>query len=243
MTPIILADAPQAANATAERIIAVLRDKPEAVLGLATGATMEPVYAALVTAYHGGRVSFSRATTFNLDEYVGIPPGHPGSYRATMNRLFFDHVDIELSRTHVPDGMAANPEEAAETYEFHIRQATGIDLQLLGIGRNGHIGFNEPGSGLHSRTRHVVLHAETLAANQSFFSDADVPRSAITMGIATILTARSILVLATGTAKQTAVRQALAGRYTPDCPASALAGHADVTWILDQAAAPTVSAD
>lgn len=243
MIPIILADAPQAANATAERIIAVLRDKPKAVLGLATGATMEPVYAALVAAYRGGRVSFSRATTFNLDEYVGIPPDHPGSYRATMNRLSFDHVDIDLSRTHVPDGMAPDPEEAAESYEFHIGQAAGIDLQLLGIGRNGHIGFNEPGSSLHSHTRHVVLHAETLAANQGFFADADVPRSAITMGIATIMKARSILVLATGTAKKPAVRQALAGRHDPDSPASALAGHADVTWILDQAAAPTVSAD
>ncbi|MBB3946877.1 glucosamine-6-phosphate deaminase [Rhizobium skierniewicense] len=237
MTPIILADAPQAANAVAERIIAVLRDKPEAVLGLATGATMEPVYAALVAAYLSGRVSFSRTTTFNLDEYVGIPPDHPGSYRATMNRLLFDHVDIELSRTHVPDGMAANPEEAAEAYELQIRQAGCIDLQLLGIGRNGHIGFNEPGSTLQSRTRHVVLHSETLAANQDFFEDAEVPRSAITMGIATILTARSILVLATGNAKQSAVRQALAGGYHSDCPASALAGHTDVTWILDDAAA------
>ncbi|NTF30468.1 glucosamine-6-phosphate deaminase [Rhizobium skierniewicense] len=237
MTPIIFADAPQAANAVAERIIAVLRDKPEAVLGLATGATMGPVYAALVAAYLSGRVSFSRTTTFNLDEYVGIPPDHPGSYRATMNRLLFDHVDIELSRTHVPDGMAANPEEAAEAYELQIRQAGCIDLQLLGIGRNGHIGFNEPGSTLQSRTRQVVLHSETLAANQDFFEDAEVPRSAITMGIATILTARSILVLATGNAKQSAVRQALAGGYHSNCPASALAGHADVTWILDDAAA------
>jgi glucosamine-6-phosphate isomerase len=218
MTPIILADAPQAANATAERIIAVMQDKPEAVLGLATGATMEPVYAAVVAAYRGGRVSFSRATTFNLDEYVGISPDHPGSYRATMNRLLFDHVDIDLSRTHVPDGMAADPEKAAEAYELHIRQAGGIDLQLLGIGRNGHIGFNEPGSSLDSRTRHVVLHVETLAANQGFFADAGVPQSAITMGIATILTARFILALATGAAS----RQPSAGRSpaatTPTAP-------------------------
>ena len=238
MTPLILANATEAANAVAERIITLLQDKPDAVLGLATGATMEPVYHALIGAHRAGRVSFSRALSFNLDEYVGLHPTHPGSYRSTMNRLLFDHVDIDLSRTHVPDGMASDIERAAADYEQQIAEAGGIDLQLLGIGRNGHIGFNEPGSPLESRTRQVRLHAETLTANRTFFADARVPETAITLGIATILSARSIVVLATGAAKQAAVAEALAGRFDPACPASALSAHGDVTWILDSAAAP-----
>lgn len=238
MTPLILATAKEAADAVAERIVTLLREKPEAVLGLATGATMEPVYQALIAAHRAGRVSFARAASFNLDEYVGLPPAHPGSYRATMNRLLFDHVDIDISRTHVPDGMAGDAGRAAADYEREIAEAGGIDLQLLGIGRNGHIGFNEPGSSLDSRTRQVQLHAETLSANRPFFADARVPETAITMGIATILSARSIVVLATGAAKQAAVAKALAGRFDPACPASALSTHGDVTWILDPAAAP-----
>lgn len=242
MTPLILADATEAAAAVADRIVSLVQSKPDAVLGLATGATMEPVYAAVIAAHRAGRVSFSRVSSFNLDEYVGLPTEHPGSYRSTMNRLLFEHIDIDPARTHVPDGMANDTDAAAEAYERQILQAGGIDLQLLGIGRNGHIGFNEPGSRLDSRTRRVELHAETLTANRAFFEDGCVPQQAITMGIATILSARSILVLATGAAKKAAISQAFAGSFTPACPASALVGHPDVTWILDPAAAPDAEA-
>jgi glucosamine-6-phosphate deaminase len=237
MTPRIHPQATDAAHAVAEEIVHLLHRKPDAVLGLATGATMEPVYEALVMAHRAGRCSFAKASSFNLDEYVGLPPEHDGSYRSTMNRLLFDHVDMDHTRTHVPDGMAPNPQHAAIAYEEMIAEHGPIDLQLLGIGRNGHIGFNEPGSALDSRTRLVDLHAETLAANRAFFRDRPVPLQAITMGIASILSAKSILVLATGQAKQPAIKQALSGRFDPACPASALIEHPDVRWVLDCAAA------
>jgi glucosamine-6-phosphate deaminase len=237
MTPRIYPFASDAVQAVAEEIIHLLQRKPDAVLGLATGATMEPVYQALIEAFHAGRISFAHATTFNLDEYVGLPPRHSGSYRATMHRLLFNHVDIIPSRTHVPDGMAADPHDAADRYESLIDKHGPIDLQLLGIGRNGHIGFNEPGSALDSRTRLVDLHAETLEANRPFFHDHAVPSQAITMGVASILSARRIAVLATGSTKQDAVTRALTGGVISDCPASALRRHADVTWFLDEAAA------
>jgi glucosamine-6-phosphate deaminase len=233
----IHADSTAAAHCVAEEIIQVLNRKPDAVLGLATGATMEPVYRALIAAFRSGRVSFAKTFTFNLDEYVGLAADHPGSYRSTMNRLLFDHVDIDLARTHVPDGVAADPHLAAEIYERMIKDNGPIDLQLLGIGRNGHIGFNEPGSAIDSRTRLVDLHGETLEANRTFFEDSSVPQQAITMGIESILSAKRILVLATGKSKHAAVSEALNGRFDASCPASALALHADVTWFLDTAAA------
>ncbi|MCM2293281.1 glucosamine-6-phosphate deaminase [Allorhizobium sp. BGMRC 0089] len=237
-----IAKTPQAAaESIAARIIKVLTEKPDAVLGLATGATMEPVYQALIAAHRRGEVSFAQAMSFNLDEYCGLSPTHPGSYRATMNRLLFDHVDIDHSRTFVPDGAMADPVLAAADYEERIAGAGGIDLQLLGIGRNGHIGFNEPGSAFDSHTRQVSLHPETLKANQGFFADGSVPHHAITMGIATILAARSILVLATGGAKSTAVSQAIEGPVSAECPASALQQHGDVCWVMDTAAAGGLS--
>ncbi len=242
MTPVILANASEAAHAVAGHIVTFVRSKPDAVLGLATGATMEPVYDALRRAYRHGDISFSLVTTFNLDEYVGLPADHPGSYRATMNRLLFDHVDIDPSRTHLPDGTAGDLVAAGIAYETAIGKAGGIDLQLLGIGSNGHIGFNEPGSPLNSRTRCVSLHAETLSANQRFFLDRRVPQEAITMGITSILAAKRIIVLATGAAKKDAVARALCGRFDPACPASALGAHGDVTWVLDRAASANANA-
>ncbi|WP_137128628.1 glucosamine-6-phosphate deaminase [Rhizobium sp. FY34] len=242
MTRYVFKDASEAAMAVSERIVTLLGQRPHAVLGLATGATMEPVYAALVTAHRMGRVSFSRAASFNLDEYVGLPAQHPASYRSTMNRLLFDHIDIDPARTHVPNGLDSDPHRAAAAYEALIATSGPIDLQLLGIGRNGHIGFNEPGSSLNSRTRLVELHAETLQANRAFFADGAVPRQAITMGIAGILSARSIVVLATGTAKQAAIARSLAGHFDADCPASALSEHGDVSWYLDDNAASATRA-
>ncbi|MDQ0455855.1 glucosamine-6-phosphate deaminase [Rhizobium paknamense] len=235
--PRVEINANEAALTVANCIIDLVRQKPDAVLGLATGGTMEPVYAHLVATYRRGEVSFAKVTSFNLDEYVGLPPSHPGSYRSTMNRLFFDHVDIDPSRTHLPDGMAGDPESAATAYEADLARLGPVDLQLLGIGRNGHIGFNEPGSALDSRTRQVELHASTLEANRSFFECGTVPHHAITMGIASILDARRIIVLATGEAKAEAVSTALSGTVSEACPASALFLHDQVEWVLDKAAA------
>jgi glucosamine-6-phosphate deaminase len=225
------------AQAVADAVIAVIRRKPNAVLGLATGGTMEPVYARLVAAFRRGDVSFAGVTSFNLDEYSGLPAEHPGSYRSTMNGLLFDHVDIDKERTFLPEADGIAPDQAGACYERRIAEAGGIDLQLLGIGRNGHIGFNEPGSTRDSRTRLVVLHQDTLDANARFFSDRPVPSFAVTMGIATILEARQIALMATGASKADAIRLATAGRFQPQCPASALQEHDNVGWFLDTAAA------
>ncbi|HBF28070.1 glucosamine-6-phosphate deaminase [Rhizobium sp.] len=226
-----------AAEAVASHIINVVKSKPNAILGLATGATMEPVYAHIVDAFRRGGLSFTGVTTFNLDEYAGLAASDPGSYRSTMDRLLFDHIDINKSRTFLPEASASESEVAAAHYENLIKQAGGVDLQLLGIGRNGHIGFNEPGSAITSRTRLVELHADTLAANAKFFADGKVPTSAVTMGIGTILSAREIVVLATGAAKANAVSRARSGAFSVDCPASALQTHDHVTWFLDHDAA------
>ncbi|KPF44492.1 glucosamine-6-phosphate deaminase [Rhizobium sp. AAP43] len=225
------------ANAVADLIIKVVQEKPSATLGLATGGTMEPVYARLVTAFKHGEISFSAVTSFNLDEYAELPPEHPGSYRSTMNALLFDHVDIDKSRTFLPEANGSEPDKSGARYEDMIAAAGGIDLQLLGIGRNGHIGFNEPGSARDSRTRLVNLHTDTLEANARFFADRPVPRSAMTMGIGTILSARKIALVATGASKTDAIHRATQGGFQADCPASALQDHGQVTWFLDTAAA------
>ena len=222
-----------AAHAVADRIVERLKAKPNLVLGLATGITMEPVYERLVALYRAGEVSFAGASSFNLDEYVGLPSSDPRSYRATMDSQLFDLVDIDKARTFVPDGLASDPDAFARRYEAMIREAGGIDLQLLGIGRNGHIGFNEPGADFAARTRVVDLEASTLEANSAFFGGATPPTQAMTMGIGTILDSREIIVLATGAVKRDAVCAALTGPVSPDCPATALRNHPNVGWWLD----------
>lgn len=236
MTVNCLPSSEAAARALAEDIIAEIHRKPDAVLGLATGATMEPVYAELVRRFRKGDVSFARVTTFNLDEYVGLSGQDPRSYRGTMDSQLFDLVDIDKSRTHLPNGMAADLEAEVIDYERQIKAAGGVDFQILGIGRNGHIGFNEPGTPFASRTHVETLHSETLAANAGFFANDVPPSRALTMGIATILSARRIAILATGDSKRDAVAAALSGPVDPACPASALSVHAAVTWWLDPAA-------
>lgn len=227
----------EAAAYVASLLVSQVQRKPCSVLGLATGATMEPVYADVVHAVRAGTVSLSAVTTFNLDEYAGLPATHPGSYRSTMNALLFDHTDVDKRCCFIPDGMAADPDEEAFRYEAQIAEKGPVDLQLLGIGRNGHIGFNEPGSELASRTRLVDLHPSTQDANSSFFKDGVVPCQALTMGISTILAAKAIVVLATGAAKAEAVARSQADAFDPSCPASALSGHSQVYWVLDKAAA------
>ncbi|WP_026790017.1 glucosamine-6-phosphate deaminase [Pleomorphomonas oryzae] len=222
-----------AAYAVADRIAERLKATPKIVLGLATGVTMEPVYERLVALHRAGEISFANVTSFNLDEYVGLPPVDPRSYRSTMDSQLFDLVDIDKSRTFVPDGLVADPKAFGSRYEAMIREAGGIDLQLLGIGRNGHIGFNEPGADFAARTRVVDLEKSTLEANSAFFGGALPPTQAMTMGIGTILDSREIIVLATGATKRDAVRASLLGDITPDCPATALRRHPNVSWWLD----------
>ncbi|MFP6906453.1 MAG: glucosamine-6-phosphate deaminase [Verrucomicrobiota bacterium] len=238
MEIIIHADATQVATRAADFITAQLGHKPDSVLGLATGSTPVATYADLVRRHQAGSLSFAQVTTFNLDEYVGLPPDHPQSYRSFMNKNLFDQVDIDLSRTHVPDGNAENPVEVGPAYEATIDAAGGIDLQVLGIGTNGHIAFNEPTSSLGSRTRIKTLTEQTFKDNSRSFEAGEFqPRLAITMGIQTILEARRILLLATGAAKAQAVVDMVEGAITASCPASALQMHEKTTVIIDEAAA------
>ena len=228
----------QAIARVVEVISRQLRNKGDSVLGLATGGTMEPVYAGLIAAYTEGLVEFSRATTFNLDEYVGLPADHACSYASFMRQRLFSQVDMDLARAHLPNGTAADPALEAQRYEAAIERAGGIDLQLLGIGENGHIGFNEPTSSLNSSTRIKTLTAKTLAANRQYFQQTeDMPHYAITMGVGTILRSRSVLLLATGRAKSAAVAAMVEGPVSARCPASALQFHPDVSVILDRDAA------
>lgn len=230
---------PDAAAAAAEtvRVIAeTLHERREAVLGLATGGTMEPVYDGLIETHRRG-LSFAGATTFNLDEYVGLAPDHPQSYRSYMQARLFDHVDVDPARTHIPRG-DTEPEKAAQEYEALLAAHGPIDLQLLGLGRNGHIGFNEPTSSLASRTREKTLTRSTREANARFFGEGETPPvTAITMGIASIMEARQVLVLAVGEAKAAAARAMVEGPVTSMCPGSALQYHRHATVVLDEAAA------
>ena len=231
---LIASDQEDAARCTADLMQETLREKPAGVLGLATGSTPIGVYRLLVNRHRAGHLDFSDVTTFNLDEYIGLGPEHDQSYRYFMQQQLFDHVNVVRERTHVPNGLAANIPEHVRDYEERIRQAGGIDLQLLGIGNNGHIAFNEPGSAIDSRTRQVDLTEDTIEANSRFFnSAAEVPRHAITMGIGTILESRRIILMATGKAKAKAIRVAIEEPSDPGNPASLLQGHSNLTFVLD----------
>lgn len=238
MRVIIEADAAAAATTAAQLIAEVVRQKADAVLGLATGGTPVRCYEALIEMHRREGLDFSRVRTFNLDEYVGLEPTHPQSYRRFMQEMLFDHVNLNAEHCRVPSGVAEDLQQACEEYEAAIRSAGGIDLQLLGIGRDGHIAFNEPGSSLASRTRVKHLTPETIRDNARFFGDdAAVPRLAVTMGVGTILEAACCLLLATGANKAAAVRAALEGPVTASVTASALQLHRDVVTVIDEAAA------
>lgn len=211
--------------------------KPDCVLGLATGSSPVGLYEQLVTQYRNGELDFSRVTSINLDEYKGLSGEHEQSYRKFMNSHLFDHVNIELSRTFVPDGMEEDSEKACKDHDRRIEEAGGIDLQLLGLGNNGHIGFNEPAESFALGTHCVELTQSTIDANKRFFaSEKDVPRYAYTMGIKNIMQARQILLIVSGGAKAQALRDALYGPVTPKVPASILQLHADVTVVADEEA-------
>lgn len=224
------------AAAVATHMAEALRAKPSLTLGLATGKTFVPIYGALVDIHRATGLSFAEASSFNLDEYIGLPEGHPASFRRYMEDNFFSHVDLLADRALLPNG-AGEAAAASAGYEAAISARGGIDLQLLGIGRNGHIGFNEPGSAFDSRTRVVKLTPSTIAANTSDFPPGEVPPpEAITMGIGTILDARSIVMVATGAAKAEALSRAFFAPPDVDCPASALQRHGHVTVFCDEAA-------
>lgn len=222
----------------ASEIAALVRAKPTCVLGLATGGTPVECYRELVRLHREEGLDFSQVTTFNLDEYVRLAGSHPQSFRYFMQQHLFDHINIPSDATHVPSGIAEDMSLEAIRYEQDITRHGGIDLQLLGIGHNGHIAFNEPGTPRDSRTRIVSLTDATVKANSRFFeSESEVPRTAISMGIGTILEAKRILMLATGEGKRDAVKCAVEGEISETCPASFLQEHHDVTFVIDAAAA------
>ena len=213
-------------------IAAQIIRNPKSVLGLATGSTPEGVYAELIALYGKGVIDFAGVTAVNLDEYCGLPAQHPQSYACFMRQKLFDHVNINEENTHIPDGMASDAAGECLRYERLIEQAGGIDFQLLGIGRNGHIGFNEPGESFAAKTHLTGLAEDTLAANSRFFGPGEtVPTQALSMGIGTIMRARSILLIASGPDKAWALNQMINGPVTPRVPASALQFHPDVTVI------------
>jgi glucosamine-6-phosphate deaminase len=216
--------------------------KPDAILGLATGGTPVGCYGELIRMHRAGELDFSRVTTFNLDEYLGLPREHPQSFYSFMHHHFFNHVNVDRSRIHLPDGMADDPVAACDAYEQSIAAAGGIDLQLLGIGSDGHIAFNEPGSSLASRTRVKTLCEETIRDNARFFgSESAVPRLSVTMGVGSILDSRQCLLLVTGEKKAAAVRSAIEGPVTSQVTASALQMHRSAIAVLDEAAASWLS--
>lgn len=237
MKILILDDEAAAIAKAAEILENQISQKPASVLGLATGGTMVPLYDCLRKSHAKGDVSFASVVTFNLDEYVGLAPEHAGSYHTYMRVALFDHIDIDVSNVHLPVGNAADPVAESARFEALISASGGIDLQLLGLGQNGHIGFNEPTSSLSSPTRVKTLTQSTRDANRQYFDETeDVPRYAITMGIGTILRSKACLMLATGPNKAKAVAKMVEGPVMASCPASVLQMHAKVTVVLDQAA-------
>jgi glucosamine-6-phosphate deaminase len=234
----IFPDETTVARSLARRIAAAAEANPTLVLGLPTGRTPLALYREL-GALHAAGADLSQVTTFNLDEFLGIPPSHPGSYRTFMEEHLFRHVNIPVERHNFLNGAAADPERECARYERAIAEAGGIDLMILGIGTNGHIGFNEPARELQARTHRVELRAETRRSNAALFGGdpATVPAEALSMGMASILDAGAVVLLATGSAKASCVERVVNGPLTTDLPASFLQLHHDVDIMLDEAAA------
>ena len=227
-------DREEAGNIAAKMIIDLIKKKPDATLGLATGSSPETTYSHLVKAYEAGEISFSKVRTVNLDEYVGVDETHPQSYRFFMEEKLFSKVNICKESTHLPSGLAENLRAECERYDRVISDLSPIDIQLLGIGHNGHIGFNEPSDFFTESTHVVDLSSSTIEANSRFFkTESDVPKRAITMGIGQIMSAKRIILLAFGKEKSDILRAALIGDVTPNCPASVLQHHPNLTVIAD----------
>ncbi len=230
----------KAANIIAAQVIM----KPDCVLGLATGSSPIGTYKELIARYELGDLDFSQVSSINLDEYKGLSPENDQSYRYFMNTNLFNHVNIDKSRTHVPNGLEPDAVKACADYNAIIAQSGGIDLQLLGLGHNGHIGFNEPADVFPLETNCVDLQASTIEANKRFFeSEADVPRQAYTMGIGNIMQAKKIVVVVSGKDKAKILREVVCGPITPRVPASVLQLHPDVTIVADEAALSLLDAE
>ena len=227
----------EAARLAADRFQELLCTKPACVLGLATGSTPIPLYRELIAREQAGRIDFSRVRSVNLDEYKGLAPDHPQSYRRFMQENLFDHISIRPENTYVPDGLATDVDAMCSAYERTIEDLGGVDLQLLGLGHDGHIGFNEPSDHFPTRTHETALAEITRQANARFFaSEAEVPTAAYTMGVGTVMAARRILMIVTGADKSDILHKAFFGPVTPWVPASILQFHPDVTLICDRAA-------
>jgi len=238
MEVVILSGKEQAGALAADAIEALLRAKPDAVLGLATGSSPLPIYDELARRHRDRGLSFAAAQGFALDEYVGLAPGHPESYAEVVRREFSQRVDIDPARVHAPDGAAADIAAEGERYEAAIKAAGGVDLQILGLGTDGHLGFNEPGSSLASRTRLKTLTEQTRQDNARFFDSIDeVPHHVLTQGLGTIMDAKHLVLIATGANKAPAVHATVEGPVTAICPGSVLQLHPHVTFLVDEAAA------
>jgi glucosamine-6-phosphate deaminase len=239
MEVVILADAKEIGGVAADAILALLDGKPDAVLGLATGSSPLAIYDELAARYDAGLVSFRKARAFTLDEYVGLPADHPQRYRHVIDNVFVSRVDFAADAVQGPDGLAADIPAACRAYESAIRGSGGVDLQILGIGADGHIAFNEPGSSLASRTRIKTLTRQTRIDNARFFGgDVDsVPTHCLTQGLATIMEARHVILVATGRSKAEAVHNLIEGPVSAMWPATILQHHPHVTVLLDDSAA------
>ena len=230
--------AAQVGQAAALLIAAQVIQKPDSVLGLATGSSPIPTYRQLIAWHKEGVIDFSQAITFNLDEYVGISKEHPASYHAFMEAELFARINVRRENIHIPDGSAANLQRECSDYDTAISRAGGIDLQLLGIGRNGHIGFNEPHEQFVYGCHVVNLTQSTIEANRRFFMPGeDVPRQAVSLGVGSIMNARRVVLIASGADKAQAVRRAIREDVNPQVQASILRTHRDVIFLLDRAAA------
>ena len=233
----VAANPETAGKLAADLFESVMKAKPDCVLGLATGSTPLPLYRELIAREKSGIISFSQVRSVNLDEYKGLAPDHEQSYRYFMQENLFDHVSIKPENIAVPDGLAADGEAMCAAYENHIEDLGGIDLQLLDIGHNGHIGFNKPCDHFPQATHEVPLTDSTRQANKRFFNSIDeVPTASFTMGIGTVMSARKIVLIATGEGKAEIVKKSFFGPVTPEIPASILQLHPDVTVICDEAA-------
>lgn len=244
MLLIIRKDAQEVSDEAARLVADRLKKKPDLVLGLATGSTPVGLYRELARLHSTGDLDFSKVTTFNLDEYIGLPRSHDQSYHFFMREALFQYINVDPRNSYIPDGMASDIDAFCDWYEAQIGRVGGIDLQVLGIGANGHIAFNEPGSSLGSRTRIKTLRERTIRDNARFFNSAEeVPRYAITMGIGTIMDARELLLIATGENKADAIGAAVEGPITAMVPASIIQMHRRAYVIIDEAAASKLSPD
>lgn len=225
----------------AEEFAKVIIEKPTAILGLATGGSPIGMYKELIAKCENKELDFSKCTSINLDEYIGLNPEHEQSYRNFMNTNLFNYINIDKAKTFVPNGLAENLEEECRNYDNKIEELGGIDVQLLGIGNNGHIAFNEPGNELSAGTHIISLTESTIEANARFFNSIDeVPRKALTMGLGGIMKAKKIILIASGEGKAEAIKGLFSGKITTDNPATMLQMHRDVVVVVDEAAAKLI---